>query len=100
MKYYMMVLNKYAQFSGRSRRSEYWFFLLFNLIIVMTLAILSGMFNMDNSEPNMVFLSIYGLYNLAVFIPSLAVSVRRLHDVGKSGWWLFISRPNLHDYPR
>ncbi len=90
MNYYIMVLRKYAEFTGRSRRSEYWFFALFNFIIVMVLATLSGMWDLDSNSPNMIFLSLYVVYNLFVLVPSFAVAVRRLHDVGKSGWWLLI----------
>lgn len=77
MNWYLEVLKKYAVFSGRARRKEYWMFLLINLIITVVLSFISDY--------------LYYLYTLAVFIPGLAVSVRRLHDIGKSGWWVFIS---------
>ena len=78
------VFSKYATFSGRARRSEYWYFILLNLIVGVVFAILS------------TFLGNIGtilacLYELAVLIPSLAVIWRRLHDIGKSGGWAFIS---------
>lgn len=76
MNWYLEVLKKYAVFSGRARRKEYWMFLLINLIITVVLSFISDY--------------LYYLYTLAVFIPGLAVSVRRLHDIGKSGWWVFI----------
>jgi len=73
---YLEVLKKYAVFIGRARRKEYWMFLLINLIITVVLSFINDY--------------LYYLYALAVFIPGLAVSVRRLHDIGKSGWWVFI----------
>ncbi|KGO89221.1 DUF805 domain-containing protein [Flavobacterium suncheonense] len=82
MNYYFDVLKKYAQFSGRARRKEYWMFFLFNMIIVYGLIFLGTV-----SE---YFLIAYGIYALGVLLPSLAVGVRRMHDVGKSGWFLLI----------
>ncbi len=81
--YYLAVLKKYAVFSGRARRAEYWYFYLVNIIVVVVLGFLNAM--VSN-----VFSIISNVYMLAVFIPSLAVSVRRLHDIGKSGWMWFI----------
>lgn len=77
MEYYIGALKKYAVFEGRATRSEYWYFFLFNLVISIIIGLLD--------VPALGF-----LYSLAVLIPSLAVGVRRLHDVGKSGWWLLI----------
>jgi uncharacterized membrane protein YhaH (DUF805 family) len=85
LSWYLMVLKKYAVFSGRARRKEYWIFTLFNIIFFIVTVILHNFF-IDVGYDN---LSI--LYNLAVLIPQLAVSVRRLHDVGKSGWMLLIA---------
>ena len=89
-----MVLKKYAVFDGRAQRAEYWYFFLFNIIISIILSILGkaiGVFNITigtvGSEINILSL----LYSLAVLIPGLAVSVRRLHDVSKSGWMILIS---------
>lgn len=82
MEWYISVLKKYAVFQGRARRKEYWMFVLFNFIIAFVLNLLSRFIG--------VFGILSGLYTLAVLIPSLAVCVRRLHDIGKSGWWLFI----------
>lgn len=82
MNYYLAVLKNYVGFSGRARRAEYWQFVLFNVIamvlcVVIDLAIGSSI--------------LYILYVLAVLLPGLAVGVRRLHDTGRSGWWLLIS---------
>ena len=85
MNWYLAVLKNYVGFSGRARRQEYWMFVLFNFIIM---AILYLPF-IVTQEPALA--SLYGIYALAVFLPSLAVSVRRLHDTGKSGWWYLIT---------
>lgn len=81
--------------SGRARRKEYWMFYLVNIGIAIIIGLLAGIAtSMDsNSQTNLIpiFNCISGLYSLAILLPSLAVFVRRLHDVGKSGWWFFIS---------
>jgi uncharacterized membrane protein YhaH (DUF805 family) len=94
MNYYLTVLKKYAVFEGRAQRAEYWYFVLFNAIISIILGILGkviGVFNITlgtiGSEMNILS----AIYGLAVFLPSLAVCVRRLHDVGKSGWMILIN---------
>lgn len=89
MNWYLTVWKKYAQFSGRARRSEYWYFTLFNLIASILLMIVDGILGSFSSEAGIGILG--GLYTLAVLIPSIAVSVRRLHDTGRSGWWMLIS---------
>lgn len=89
MNYFLAVLKKYAVFSGRARRSEYWYFVLFNIIILIA-AMGLDMLLETNIEP-MPYGAFYFLVGLAMFIPSLAVGVRRLHDVGKSGWFYFIA---------
>jgi uncharacterized membrane protein YhaH (DUF805 family) len=86
MNYYLMVLQNYSKFSGRARRSEYWYFFLFNVIISFVLGFIGGL-------AKMTFIST--IYTLAVLIPSIAVGVRRMHDVGKSGWFLLIPIYNL-----
>ena len=86
--YFLKCFYHFADFSGRARRSEYWYFTLFSSLvsIVFTLVDMSlGMSSMEGS-----FGVFGGLYSLAIFIPSLAVMVRRLHDVGRSGWWYLI----------
>ena len=81
MEWYLKVLKQYADFSGRARRKEYWMFTLFNIIFTIVASIIDGVLGMP------IF---YLVYALAMLIPGLAVAVRRLHDVGKSGWMLLI----------
>ncbi|MCB1687040.1 MAG: DUF805 domain-containing protein [Halioglobus sp.] len=89
MNWYLEVLKKYAQFSGRARRKEYWFFVLFNLLISIALAIVDSLTGTLDTETGYGLLS--GIYSLAVFIPSMAVGFRRLHDTGRSAWWILIA---------
>jgi len=89
MNWYLKVLKQYADFSGRARRKEYWMFALFNMIFIIVAMILDNVLGLTVGElPYGLF---YFLYALVILIPGLAVSVRRLHDVGKSGWMLLIS---------
>jgi uncharacterized membrane protein YhaH (DUF805 family) len=89
MKYYLEAWRKYAQFSGRARRPEYWYFVLFNFLITFGLGIIDGILPFTSEGSGLGILG--GLYSLAVLIPSLAVTIRRLHDTGRSGWWVLIS---------
>ena len=82
MYWYFEVLKKYAVFSGRARRKEYWTFNLFNIIIYFMALLVDSLGGMG------VFVT---LYSFAVTIPSIAVGVRRLHDTNRRGWWLLIS---------
>jgi uncharacterized membrane protein YhaH (DUF805 family) len=86
MKYYLEVLKKYADFNGRARRKEYWMFFLLNMIISYSLMFIDVYFET---------LFINSIYSLVVLIPSIAVGVRRMHDAGKSGWYLLIPIYNL-----
>ena len=89
MNWYLAVLKNYAGFSGRARRKEYWMFVLFNMIFAIVAMILDNVLGI--AMEGVGYGPIYGLYLLAIIIPSLAVAVRRLHDVGKSGWMILIS---------
>jgi uncharacterized membrane protein YhaH (DUF805 family)/Flp pilus assembly protein TadD len=89
MNWYLQVLKKYAEFSGRARRKEYWMFTLFNIIFLIIANILDNI--LGTAIEDMGYGLFYILYTLAILIPGLAVSVRRLHDVGKSGWMILIS---------
>ena len=88
MNWYLQVLNKYTQFDGRSRRKEYWMFILINMVISFILTFVDRLTGTLNPDVGLGLLS--GIYTLAVLIPSIAVACRRLHDTGKSGWWLLI----------
>ena len=88
MSWYLKVLKNYVGFSGRARRQEYWFFVLFNFIITLALFFVDVLIGAFNPQTGMGVLS--GLYSLAVFIPTFAVTVRRLHDTSRTGWWLLI----------
>ena len=87
MKWYFEVLKKYTVFNGRARRSEYWYFVLFNIIFQVILSIIGAQAGFPYLDT---------IYSLAVFLPSLAVGVRRMHDVNKSGWFLLIPLYNLY----
>lgn len=84
MNYFIEVIKKYAVFSGRARRKEYWMFTLWATCISIILA-LFGDFT-QNSTLSQILI---GVYIAFILIPTLAVSVRRLHDTGHSGWWIF-----------
>src|SRR5690606_4018731 len=88
MNWYTKVLRNYAVFTGRARRKEYWMFLLFNIIFAIAAMLLDNALGLVIAP--MPYGPLYMLYMLAVLIPGLAVGVRRLHDLGKSGWWLLI----------
>ncbi len=95
MNYYIKVLQQYADFNGRARRKEYWIYNIINSIIGGLLFFLDRMLgttidSLDLGEGNSLGI-LYLVYALLVFIPGLAVAVRRLHDVGKSGWMLLIA---------
>lgn len=88
MNYFVMALKKYAVFSGRSRRAEYWYFILFSTIITFIVTFI----DIAVSTGTGLDIQLLGtLYGLAVVLPSLGVLVRRLHDTGRSGWYVFIS---------
>lgn len=85
--WYLQVLKKYAVLRGRARRKEYWYFTLFTVIIALALAFVGEGIGLKDTLGN--------LYNLAVFLPSIAVGVRRLQDTGRSGWWLLLPIVNV-----
>lgn len=88
MSWYLEVLRKYAVFTGRARRKEYWFFVLFNIIFLLILTFVDRAIGTYNMQSGVGVLT--SIYWLAVLIPGIAVAVRRLHDIGRSGWWLLI----------
>jgi uncharacterized membrane protein YhaH (DUF805 family) len=88
MHWYLEVLKKYAVFEGRAGRKEYWYFVLFDFLLTVGLAIIDRATGLA-IEANDIS-PLRTMYTLAVFLPSLAVSVRRLHDTGRSGWWILL----------
>ena len=88
MNWYLKVLQQYADFGGRARRQEYWMFTLFNAIFLTVAMILDNVLGI--AMEGVGYGPLYALYGLAMFIPSFAVCVRRLHDLGKSGWMTLI----------
>lgn len=88
MKWYLLAFRRFADFKGRSTRQEYWMFTLFNLLISLGLGVVAGLLGVGSEHSPADAIS--GLYTLIVLVPSLALSVRRLHDIGKSGWWMLL----------
>jgi uncharacterized membrane protein YhaH (DUF805 family) len=97
----LLPLKRYAEFSGRSRRTEYWMFFLFQMLLGVAfwvlLAIVGGGALMTGGDPTamaaaggaaMIIFALYGLVSLALIIPAIAVTVRRLHDTNRTGWWV------------
>ena len=88
MSWYLLALKNYVKLRGRSTRSEYWYFLLFNVLIGIVLGfvdVFTGNFVQETGQ------GLFGaLYSLAILIPSITVLVRRLHDTNRSGWWFFV----------
>lgn len=89
MNWYLKVLKQYTDFNGRARRKEYWMFFLFNIIFGLIAVLIDNILGTTFGEFG--YGVIYTLYGLAILIPALAVTVRRLHDTGKSGWWILIA---------
>ena len=102
MEWMFMPLKRYADFSGRSRRMEFWMWQLFQIIvyvvfIVLMMALGGGAMMMAGNDPSrvlaaggavMLIFAVYGIYCLAVIVPAIAVAVRRLHDTDRTGWWV------------
>ena len=100
MDWYLTAIRKCTKLRGRSRRKEYWYFTLFNTIFYLGLGLIVaaiGSFQLTNFEPNLLlatitilFNLIYSLYSLGMIVTLFSVSVRRLHDIGKSAWWMLL----------
>lgn len=93
MEWYLRVWRNYADFNGRSRRKEYWMFALFNMLVcgVAEIAALTTFTSTKSSPLGLLIFAVLGIYGLAVLVPGLAVSARRLHDIGMSGWLLLVA---------
>jgi uncharacterized membrane protein YhaH (DUF805 family) len=91
--YKKVVMENYANFEGRARRKEYWMFFLVNAIISFVLGFIDGFTGLTFGPAQTGILGL--VYNLEVIVPSFAVAIRRMHDVGKSGWYILIPIYNL-----
>lgn len=89
MNYFVECMKKYATFSGRARRKEYWIFCVCYVAIIFIAAIVDGM--MSGGNPENMSSIVTSLASLALFLPLLSVSVRRLHDTDRSGWWILLN---------
>lgn len=87
MEWFMKALRQYAVFTGRARRKEYWFFVLFYILIAIGLGFIDSVLGLGSEE----FGLLSGLFGLAMILPALGVAVRRMHDTGRSGWWVLVS---------
>ena len=91
MDWMLMPFRRFADFSGRSRRKEYWMFTLLNLIVGFVLGLIGGILGGGSEGGSMMGNAIIGLYMLIVIVPSIAVTVRRFHDQDKSGWFVLLA---------
>ncbi len=92
MSWYLRVWQRYAEFTGRSRRIEFWTFTLYNIAIFAVLYLASvGFALVKQPEMGAFMYFAYFAYALAALVPYIACTVRRLHDIGRSGWWILIS---------
>lgn len=82
MSWYLQAIKNYCNFSGRARRQEYWMFVLFNTVFTLVLSVIDSLIGVK------ILSSIYSLF---ILLPDLSIQFRRLHDVDKSAWWLFIA---------
>ena len=92
LKYYVAVLKKYSDFKGRSSRAEYWNYYLVNSVIGLTISFIEGS---GSLRTDMTAGPVESIYTLLVLLPSIAVAVRRMHDVNKSGWFTLVPIYNL-----
>jgi uncharacterized membrane protein YhaH (DUF805 family) len=86
MNWYVAVLKKYAVFDGRASRTEFWMYTLINIIVLIVLAIIDHIIGTGFRFGGLL----YDIYGLAVLLPGLGVAIRRLHDTGRSGWWMLL----------
>ena len=90
MKWFIKCIKQYADFKGRARRKEYWMFTLFYLLFLLPLAVLVGIeIGLEIEVP--IFTILFVLFIFALIVPTYAVTARRLHDTGRSGWWILIN---------
>ena len=89
MEWYLKAVKNYVGFSGRAQRKEYWFYILFYILFGVVVALAQGALGLQDPETGSGPLSL--IYALAFLLPTIAVSVRRLHDTGRTGWWLLLA---------
>ena len=89
MEWYIKGINSYSDFNSRARRKEYWMFTLWNIIFALLASLLDYFFGIV--YPSLGYGPLYIAYALFVFVPGIAVTVRRLHDIGKSGWMYLVA---------
>lgn len=82
MNWYLKVVKNYLGFTGRARRKEFWMFFLINICVIVVLSIIDRIIGIQ---------LLSGLYGLAILLPAIAVGIRRLHDIGKSGWFMLLA---------
>jgi len=87
MNWYLDAWKNYVNFQGRARRKAYWMFALFNVIAIVVLGLIEGTLGLSGQNGYGI---LTGIYSLAIILPGLAVAIRRLHDTGRSGWWILI----------
>lgn len=87
MSWFFAALKKYAVFRGRASRSEFWYFILFVVLISIVLGFMDAIARPQSQGEGLLS----GLFSLAMLLPALGVQVRRLHDIGRSGWWILLS---------
>lgn len=85
-----VVFENYANFEGRARRKEYWMFVLAYYLIIFALIFISSLL------PEMIGGLLFAIFLIAIIVPTIAVTIRRMHDVGKSGWYCLIPYYNLY----
>lgn len=97
MKWFIKAFRQYADFSGRASRQEFWMFVLFNLLFAMAWAFVAGLLtgllgdSFDHDSDRLIFMyKLIAIYYAVTAVPAMAVGVRRLHDTGRSGWWMLI----------
>ncbi|HEX5338524.1 MAG TPA: DUF805 domain-containing protein [Gallionella sp.] len=95
MNWYLEVLQKYAVFGGRARRREYWMFFLFNIIVAILIGLVTGITGAIMGMGTTLSDAASTLYSLGILVPSIAVAIRRMHDLGRSGWWILLPVVNL-----
>ena len=98
MKWFIKAFRQYADFSGRASRQEFWMFVLFNLLFAMAWALVAGLLtglfgdSFDHDSDRLIFMyKLIAIYYAVTTVPAMAVGVRRLHDTGRSGWWMLVS---------